>query len=90
MENTTDTSSEIGSAILYAGDIINEGKVIVISDFINTEGPSPIKAKNILEGRAIVVDLIQIGTDQKNVGFVDADIQEDSTTIFIKNYNKNE
>lgn len=85
-----DTSSEIGSAILEAGEMVGEGKVIVISDFINTEGMPPIKAKNILEGRNIIVEFIQIGGSTGNIGFVEADIQEDSTTIYIKNYNTKE
>lgn len=86
-----DTTSKIGDSILLAGELMSgkEGRVIVLSDFINTEGTPPEIAADILRTRNIVVDLVNTATGRpvKNVGFVDLTIDEKTTTVYIKNYN---
>ena len=86
-----ETSSKIGEAILLAGELMagKEGRVIVLSDFINTEGTPPEIAADILRTKNIVVDLINVasGKSLSNVGIVDLDVDEDTTTLYIKNYN---
>lgn len=85
-----DTESNIGDAMVLAGEITPDaGKVIVISDFINTQGTQPLTAKEVLESKNIPIKLINVGsTGKKNFAIIDANIEEDITKIFLKNYNK--
>lgn len=86
----TDSRSKIGDAMLLAGEVLGKknGKVVVISDFINTDGTPPETAKNVLESKGFVVKMIDVADDnmEKNVGILGMDATEDSTTILIKNY----
>ncbi len=50
------TVSRIGEAVILAGETIPEGRVVVISDFINTAGQDPEIAKKVLESKGLVVD----------------------------------
>ncbi|MDO8740813.1 MAG: BatA domain-containing protein [Candidatus Woesearchaeota archaeon] len=85
-----DTASKIGDAIILAGELMSgkKGRVIAISDFINTGGQDPNVAKKVLLSKGLSVDFINVrGKISGNVGFVDLNIKEDSTTAYIKNFN---
>ncbi|MBI4918658.1 VWA domain-containing protein [archaeon] len=90
-----DTSTRLGDAIIAAGSILEqtsknkEGRIIVISDFINTEGQDPLTAKSILESKGLIVDFINVAsTDKKdNVGFVKLIVDDQSSVAYIKNFN---
>lgn len=85
------TPTRLGEAIMLAGETLGgkEGRVIVLSDFINTHGQDAETAKSILQSKGIVVDFINVGTkDKSNVGIIDLIVEEDSTTSYIKNYDK--
>ena len=85
----SDTKSKIGDAILLGGELLHEqqGRIIAISDFINTEGTPPLIAKNILASRGITVDFIDIKEqNHENYGIIDATIDDTETRISIKNY----
>lgn len=83
-----DTASRIGEAIILAGEALGEGRVIVISDFINTGGQDPDIAKAVLETKGLVVDFINVAGDAKrNIGIVGLDAGADQTIAYIKNYN---
>ena len=88
----TESGSALGESILLAGQILgdDEGRIIVLSDFINTRGISPTTAKVVLQTKNKVVDFINVAEKKelKNIGFVDLNIDDDSTTLFIKNFNK--
>lgn len=88
----TESRSKIGDAIVLAGESLEgDGRVIVFSDFINTEGVSPIVAKNVLESKGIKVDFVNTGKGNKrNFGFINLDLDNDKGSIFIKNFNNNE
>lgn len=83
------TSTKLGEAIILAGETLgSEGRVIVISDFINTAGQDPNIAKSVLESKGLVVDFINIIQGKReNVGIIQMDAGNDQTTIYIKNYN---
>lgn len=84
------SGSQIGEAIILAGETLgSEGRVVVISDFINTAGQDPNIAKAVLESKGIVVDFINIasGTPKSNVGIVDLDEGNAQTTVYVKNFN---
>ena len=89
----SDSRSNIGDAVSFAGDYAT-GKdpvVFVISDFISTEGTKIEVAKNTLKNKGIDVKLIDVREEgtKKNIGIVDINPSDESTQIFIKNFNNN-
>ncbi len=91
----SESSTRLGDAILAAGSILEqadknrEGRIIVVSDFINTEGQDPLTAKSILESKGIIVDFVNIANDQEkdNVGFVKLVVDDQASVAYIKNFN---
>ncbi len=82
-----ETISRIGEAIILAGEALGEGRVVVISDFINTGGQDPDVAKAVLQSKGLVVDFINIATQPRsNVGIIQLDAGNDQTTVYVKNY----
>lgn len=84
-----DTTSRIGDAVILGGEILagKEGRVIVLSDFINTAGQDPHIAKAVVESRGHVVDFINTAEeDRKNIGIVDLLAEPTTTTVYVKNY----
>jgi len=84
-----DTESDLGSAILLAGDLLQEskGRVLVFSDFVHTKGMNPLTARNILESKGIPVDFIQSPlTSFSNLGFVHFISGKEFSHVYIKNY----
>jgi hypothetical protein len=88
-----DTPTNIFDSIIFAGNYVNEkDKVVVISDFVETSSQKDyIAAKNILESKGIIVDLVNLREQEKqkarNVGIVDLEVKEEQTSVKIKNYN---
>lgn len=88
----TETPTRLGESIIYAGELLEgkEGRVIVLSDFINTQGQDPTTAKAILQSKNIIVDFINVASGKKsNVGIIDLVVEDDSTSVQIKNFDAN-
>ena len=85
----TDAISSIGSSVLAADDLLqdNKGKVVVISDFINTDPLDPYIAKQSLEAKGHIVEFVPIRDSANNVGIVDMQTADNETTISVQNYN---
>ena len=85
-----DTTSRIGDAIILGGEVLGgkEGRVIVLSDFINTAGQDPHIAKAVVESKGVVVDFINtaLAEHRANIGIVDLLVEPTTTTIYVKNY----
>lgn len=83
------TSTNLGDAILLAVDILKgkRGKVVVLSDFITTDGPDIMIAKKSLVSKGNFVDFVDLSTKANNVGFVDLSVTGFDTTAYIKNFN---
>ncbi len=85
-----DTASRIGDALILGGEVLagKEGRVIVLSDFINTAGQDPHIAKAVVESRGIVVDFINTALAERrsNIGIVDMQVDPTTTTIYVKNF----
>jgi len=85
-----DTPSRIGDAVVLAGEVLagKEGRVIALSDFINTAGQDPHISKAVVETRGIVVDFINTasGEHRSNIGIVDMLAEPSATTIYVKNF----
>jgi len=84
----TETGTRLGDAIILAGETLGgEGRVLVLSDFINTDGQDADTAKLVLQSKGIVVDFINVaGINKKNTGIISADLAEDQSTLYIKNF----
>ncbi len=81
--------SPLGTSILAAGDLLQEkdGRVVVISDFVQTDDIDPWVAKKTLEAKGIFVEFIDLSAPLDNVGFVEAHGTEKEVTVTLKNYN---
>lgn len=90
----TDTPTRLGDSILLAGEALagREGRVIVLSDFVNTGGQDVQTAKGVLKSKGITVDFVNVAERDglSNVGFVDADVADDSVTAYIRNFDSRE
>lgn len=88
------STSAIGDSMVLAGETLNgrEGRVVVISDFINTVGIDPNTARAVLMSKGLVVDMISTieGQRKRNVGIVNMEVDDESVTIFVKNFNERE
>ena len=87
-----DTSTDIFDTILFAGNYVKaKDRIIIISDFIETTSHKDFNAaKNILKSKGIHVDFIPIirpDIPSKNIGIIDLDVNEDRTSVQIKNFN---
>ncbi|MBW3013045.1 BatA domain-containing protein [Candidatus Woesearchaeota archaeon] len=80
------TSTNLGDSIALAGEMVDEGRVVVVSDFIVTEGPDPLVAKNLLESKGLIVDFINVGKNADNLAITDVKVTKPKTTIYFKNY----
>ena len=85
-----ETNTRLGDAIILAGELITgEGRVIVLSDFVNTAGQDPNTAKSVLQSKEIVVDFVNVADNTaQNVGIVGLDPGEDSTTVYVRNFDQ--
>jgi len=84
----TESTSKIGEAIILAGETLgSEGRVVVLSDFINTGGQDPDIAKTVLENKGLVVDFINVAeTPASNVGIIELEAGNAQTTVHVKNF----
>ncbi len=85
----TSAISSIGSSVLAADDILQDktGKIIVISDFINTDPLDPYIAKKSLEAKGHKVEFIPIRESADNVGIVEMLTVDNETIVTLQNYN---
>lgn len=84
----TESTSKIGEAIILAGETLgSEGRVVVLSDFINTGGQDPDIAKMVLENKGLIVDFINVAeTPASNVGIIELEAGNAQTTVHVKNF----
>jgi hypothetical protein len=84
-----DTISNIAEAMSFAGEqvINNEGRILVISDFIFT-GADPVSVKRLMESRGLVVDFVEISSKARNVGIIDLAVSETTSVLYVKNFNE--
>ncbi|MBI5392508.1 VWA domain-containing protein [Candidatus Woesearchaeota archaeon] len=94
IESITPTASlsNIGNSILTANDLLKEKKgiIVVISDFITTEGLEADVAKKTVEAKGRIIKFVNVKKDAKNIGIVDLQLEDDKITATIHNYNTEE
>jgi hypothetical protein len=88
----TDTPTNLYDSISTAGAYAKtDSRVVVISDFIDTETDSSLAtARKTLESQDIKVDFIRVFKPVNNVGIIDLKIEDKKTTAVIRNYNDEE
>ncbi len=84
-----DTSTRLGESILLAGELLqgHEGRVVVISDFVNTAGVDAQTAMAVLRGKKVVVDAVSTASSKGNVGFTGVEVRPDTTSVLVRNFN---
>ena len=84
--SASDTTSNIGDAMLQAMTLVDGGTVYVFSDFASVSGTDPIVAKRQLNARGTKVVFKEYGEPARNVGIISADVQGDKAFIKVKNF----
>ena len=72
------TSTNLGDAMLLAKDILGErpGKISVISDFSNVDGPDLLVVKRTLTSDEVVVEFIDVSNDAENAGITGLEVKK--------------
>ncbi len=86
------TTTNLGDAMLLAKDILGErpGRVVVISDFSNVDGPDLMVVKKTLTTEDIVVDFIDVSNKVQNMGIIKLEIAKHNIKAYIKNFKDKE
>lgn len=83
----SDSLSNIWDSMMLASQI-SKGKIIVLSDFSDTNSKDILTAKQLLEAKGIDVELINPKTTElSNVGIINYIISGEKAIVDIKNYN---
>ncbi|MBI2650264.1 BatA domain-containing protein, partial [Candidatus Woesearchaeota archaeon] len=83
------TTTNLGDALLLAKDILRDkpGRIVVISDFLATEGPDIEVVRATLSSEDKLVDFIDVSNNAKNVGIIKLEVAKYNTKVYIKNFN---
>lgn len=86
------TTTNLGDAMLLAKDILGDksGKVVVISDFSNIDGPDLMVVKKTLTTEEIIVDFVDVSDKAENIGITKLDVTKHNMKVHVKNFNDNE
>ncbi len=84
------TTTNLGDSLLLAKDILGDkpGRIVVLSDFIATEGPDIEVVKATLSSEDKLVDFIDVSNNAKNVGIIKLEVTKYNTKVYVKNFNK--
>ncbi len=87
--SVTATSSNIADAILLAEGILGDdkGKIVVISDFIDTTGANLEDLKNIISKKGMFIEFIDVEKEASNIGIVNLKYGKELSTLYLKNFN---
>ena len=90
--NPKATSTNLGDAILLAGDLLGnkKGVINVISDFLVTEGSDLVISKRSLAAKGHAVNFIDVNNKADNIAITDLVVGKEETTVEIKNYKDEE
>ncbi len=87
------TSTNLGDAMLNAkNDILKDkpGRIVVISDFSNIDGPDLEVVKKRLIEDDIAIDFIDVSDDTQNTGIIKMDISKYAMKVYVKNFKDSE
>ncbi|MBI2136987.1 VWA domain-containing protein [Candidatus Woesearchaeota archaeon] len=81
-----DTTSNLGDAILVAKELVDKGDIVVLSDFIATEGIDPFVARRSASRNARV-RFFDFSGNVSNVGIVGVSPASSLTAVSVRNFN---
>jgi len=83
------TTTNLGDAMLLAKDILQDrpGRIVVISDFSNVDGPDLLAVKKAISSEEIIVNFVDVINDAENAGIIEMDVGKHNIKIFVKNFN---
>ncbi len=83
------TTTNLGDALLLAKDILGEkpGRIVVLSDFIATEGPDIEVVRATLSSEDKLVDFVDVSNNAKNTGITKLEVTKYNTKVYVKNFN---
>lgn len=87
------TTTNLGDAMLGAkNDILKDkpGRIVVISDFSNIDGPDLEVVKKKLIEDDLAVDFIDVSDKTDNIGMVKMDISKHTMKVYVKNFMEQE
>ena len=84
------TTTNLGDALLLAKDILGDrpGRIIVLSDFLATEGPDIEVVRATLSSDNKMVDFFDVSNHAKNTGIIKLEVAKYNTKVYIKNFNQ--
>lgn len=85
----TSSTSNVGDAILVGEELLGDrkGKIVVISDFIDTNGADLNELKKYIENKGKIMEYIDVADKAENVGIVDLKYGREQSTVYIRNFN---
>jgi len=84
------TITNLGDGMLLAKDILGnrQGRIVVISDFNNVDGPDLLVVKRTLSSEDIIINFVDVTNDAENAGIIRMDVKKHSIKVFVKNFNQ--
>lgn len=82
------TTTNLGDAMLLSKDILKDkpGRVVVISDFSNVDGPDLMVVKKTLMAENKIVDFVYVSDEAENIGIINLDIAKHNMKVYVKNF----
>jgi len=83
------TTTNLGDAILLAKDILQDrpGRIVVISDFNNIDGPDLLAVKKSISSGEVIVNFIDVSNNAENAGITQMDVGKHNIKVYVKNFN---
>jgi len=83
------TTTNLGDGMLLAKDILGNrpGRIVIISDFNNVDGPDLLVVKRILSSEEIIINFVDVSNNAENAGIIKMDVKKHSIKVFVKNFN---
>ncbi len=83
------TTTNLGDSMLLAKDILQDrpGRIVVISDFNNIDGPDLLAVKKAISSEDIIVNFVDVSNNAENAGIIEMDVGKHSIKVYVKNFN---
>ncbi|MBU90125.1 hypothetical protein CMO94_01175 [Candidatus Woesearchaeota archaeon] len=83
------TTTNLGDAMLLAKDLLQDkpGRIVVISDFSNLDGPDLLAVKKAIISEEVIVNFVDVSNNAENAGIIDMDVGKHNLKVFVKNFN---
>ncbi len=83
------TTTNLGDSMLLAKDLLQDrpGRIMVISDFSNIDGPDLLAVKKAISSEEIIVNFEDVSNNAENAGIISMDVTKHSIKLYVKNFN---